>query len=113
MNSPWQPATEPHLLSMLNEAEHEMKGEPCVFWHQVRLPVPELWQQHPWADEICGFWVVAVMGKSCIYFNDRSQGFALGTFSKWGRIDDYLPSKLTLAEQIRNLLKPLPTLAEA
>ena len=113
MNNHWQPATESYLRSMLSLAEADMSAEFARFWHQIRLPLPELWQQHPWADEVCGFWVVAVMGKSCVYYNDRTQGFALGSFSHWGRIDDYLPSRLSLYEQIRSLLQPVPLLSEA
>ncbi|WP_430460209.1 hypothetical protein ACQUQU_13420 [Thalassolituus sp. LLYu03] len=113
MNTTWQPITEPDLHTLLQSAEQAMSGDITLFWHQIRLPQPELWQQHPWADEICGFWVVAVMGKNCLYFNDRTQGFSFGSFSKWGRIDDYLPSKLPLCDQLRTLLSPAALIAEA
>jgi len=109
MNTHWSPITESGLINLLSQAIAGMDTGIQTFWHMVQLPKPELWQQHPWGDEGCGFWVLAVMGKRCIYYNDITQGFCLGNFSKWGVIDDYQDEKLSLSER---LLRFLPSAHE-
>ncbi|MAK90015.1 MAG: hypothetical protein CMI03_15125 [Oceanospirillaceae bacterium] len=98
-----KPLSETDLSNMLSDAESMLDEASHGFWSLSRLPRPELWQQHPWADEVCGFWVIAVMGKSCIYYNDLSKGFCVGQFSKWGIIDDYQPAKTSLPERLNGL----------
>jgi|GEM_PF-640751 len=107
------PVTENDLLTMLDEAETDLDNATQGVWTLVRLPKPELWQQHPWADEVCGFWVIAVMGKSCIYYNDLSNGFCVGNFSRWGIIDDYQTEKTSLPERLRGLSSLAGHLSEA
>jgi len=113
MNTHWSPVTEPDLLTMLQDAESRMEGASAALWQLIRLPKPELWQQHPWADEVCGFWVVAVMGKVCIYYNDRSRGFSSGHFVRWGRIEDYQAGQLSLAERLQHFFSANGSPAEA
>ena len=107
------PVTENDLRTMLSDAESALDSASQGLWTLVRIPAPELWQQHPWADEVCGFWVIAVMGKSCIYYNDLSKGFCLGRFSRWGIIDDYQTEKTTLSERLRGLSSLAGQLSEA
>ncbi|WP_420589654.1 hypothetical protein [Bacterioplanoides sp.] len=85
----WTPISEINLLSLLDQAEQQMQPQIRQVWENVRLPQPELWQQHPWGDEGCGFWVVAVFGRTCVYFNDITSGFCQSAFQDWGYIDNY------------------------
>ncbi|MDK2778414.1 MAG: hypothetical protein KYX62_12185 [Pseudomonadota bacterium] len=113
MNANWSPITESSLLDMLSEAESHLDASSAAIWRMIRLPKPELWQQHPWGDEVCGFWVIAAFSRHCIYYNDMSDGFSLGQFSQWGRIEDYQAERLTLVERLQNLMAPLNCLTEA
>lgn len=85
----WIPLSEQRLAEMLSESETLMSSVLKGVWNHIRLPHAEIWQQHPWGDEGCGFWVVGVLGKSCIYFNDLSRGFNIGRFYHWGEIADF------------------------
>lgn len=56
-------------------------------WKQIRV-TPAQWTQFQYEDHV-QFWVVAVMGQRCIYFNDVESGWGWGSFQTWGRIDEY------------------------
>ncbi|MCA6064968.1 hypothetical protein [Thalassolituus marinus] len=113
MNNQWSPINEPELTAMLADACQRMDTSSQALWQLIQLPKPELWQQHPWGDEGCGFWVLAVMGRQCIYYNDICQGFCRGHFSQWGLIDDYQQEQLSLSERLTQFLKQMQPLAEA
>ena len=85
----WTPIRESSLLDLVSQSVKQMDDEVQHLWKAVKLPQPELWQQHPWGDEGCGFWVVAVFGRTCVYYNDISAGFCQSTFRHWGSIDRY------------------------
>lgn len=100
MNKSWKPVTHSQLMHLLTQQFRLLEESGQSIWDTISLPSPELWQQHPWGDEGCGFWVIAVAGRSCIYFNDISNGFTCGTFQRWGKIDYYQPSEATLADAL-------------
>lgn len=103
MTKYWTPVTERHLADMLRTAEQQMAPSLRQTWQLIRLPAPELWHQHPWGDEGCGFWVVAVFGKTCVYFNDITQGFNSSIFMRWGHIEDYQTRNDTLDRHLAGL----------
>lgn len=57
-------------------------------WNAI-LVEPEKWQQHPYGDAGGGFWVVALMGRTVIWYNDIEEGFNRSVYSEYGVIDDY------------------------
>lgn len=105
MSKHWTPVSERHLTDILHSAEQQMDPALQQIWQLIRLPAPELWQQHPWGDEGCGFWVVAVFGKTCVYFNDISHGFNSSIFMKWGHIEDYLAGTDSLGAHLSALFQ--------
>ncbi len=109
MTKYWTPVTERHLADMLRTAEQQMAPSLRQTWQLIRLPAPELWQQHPWGDEGCGFWVVAVFGKTCVYLNDISQGFNSSIFMSWGHIEDYQTRTDTLGSHLAGLFHSQPS----
>jgi hypothetical protein len=104
-NARWTPINEPNLHELLNQAQDNMDDKQALLWKLVQLPVAEIWQQSPWADEGCGFWVVATFGKQCIYFNDLSQSFAVSHFDRWGNICVFDPRPHTLNSLLSELTK--------
>ena len=113
MSEHWTPVTERHLAAMLRHAEQQLDPALHQIWRLIRLPLPELWQQHPWGDEGCGFWVVAVFGKTCVYFNDISQGFNSSIFMNWGHIEDYQTRTDALDVHLERLFQSHPDLTSA
>ena len=89
MNKHWKPVSYPQLVSLLVHERQQLDDSQTALWDVIRLPSPELWQQHPWGDEGCGFWVVAVCGRHCIYYNDINQGFGFSVFPRWAMIQDF------------------------
>ncbi len=63
------------------------QAQRCL-WEAVRIE-PEKWQQHPYGDQGEGFWVVALVGRTVIWYNDLEEGFNRSRYSSYGTIGDY------------------------
>ncbi|MHA3772588.1 hypothetical protein ACXR0O_13715 [Verrucomicrobiota bacterium sgz303538] len=59
-----------------------------ALWNLIAVK-PRKWKQSPWGDDGGGFWVVALAGERCLYFNDIEDGFNWSRFSTYGTIDEY------------------------
>jgi hypothetical protein len=84
----WSAITEHELLGLINEAYKRMNPKQRMFWEQIAID-PEKWTQHPYGDEGGGFWVVAVMGRKIIWYNDIEEGWNSSAYSKYGAFSDY------------------------
>ena len=84
----WEPISEDALLSLIASAEAAMQPPVRAFWERVRVR-PVKWALPPWGDEGGGFWVVAVVGQECVWYNDIEDGFNVSRFEAFGRIADY------------------------
>ncbi len=80
--------TSTDLKKLIKEEEAEMDAQQMALWKKITIS-PEKWQLSPWADSEGGFWVVALQGNKCIYYNEIEEGFNLSQFSKRGVIDEY------------------------
>lgn len=100
----WEPASNGYIDGLIELAEYEMDKKSLALWEKIKLPQPEKWTQHPLGDLGGGFWVVAVMGKTCIYYNDIEDGFNSSKFNSWGEIDEYRCSQIELHQKISGLL---------
>jgi hypothetical protein len=103
--SAWNPIQEHQLLESIENSQWSMEGLAKRLWELIKLSKPEKWQQHPWGDEGNGFWVVAVMGNACIYYNDIEDGFNVSSFERWGEISEYFSNQLELHELIQSIAK--------
>ena len=65
-----------------------MSATQLRLWHAVRIE-PVKWQQHPFGDAGGGFWAVALIGQTVLWYNDVEEGFNRSRYSKLGTIDDY------------------------
>ena len=54
----------------------------------VRM-APEKWALPPWGDDGGGFWVVGVLGRYAIWYNDIEEGFNVSEFPQWGQLGEY------------------------
>ena len=108
MSDSWKPVTYVQLINLMSHNESQLEESFRPFWNAIRLPAAELWQQHPWGNEGCGFWVVATAGRHCIYYNDMTEGFSVGQFERWGHITNYQKSKAGLQLAIDSLLQQEP-----
>ena len=85
----WKPTSRQEIAEIISDAESKMIPGAKQLWEFIKLPKPEKWEQNPMGNEGGGFWVVAVMGSCCLYYNDIEDGFNESPFDKWGVINDY------------------------
>jgi len=95
----WQPLSQEELLDMIDGAELMMEPLVRAFWNRIKI-TPEKRQLSPWGDLGGGFWVVALVGRECIYYNDIEDGFNSSPYDKMGRINDYRCSQPDLLSSI-------------
>ncbi|MHB0938131.1 MAG: hypothetical protein ACYDCO_24220 [Armatimonadota bacterium] len=75
-------------------------------WELIRID-PEKWQLHPWGDEGGGFWVVAIIGNYCQYYNDIEHGFNWSQYQEHGLISDYWCSQDDLEYGVQSLINAI------
>ncbi|MDQ2800052.1 MAG: hypothetical protein M3Y13_10450 [Armatimonadota bacterium] len=97
----WSPALYGDIDDMIQEAERQMEPPVKAFWDKINI-VPQKWQLPPWGDEGGGFWVVALVGQDCIYFNDIEDGFNISRFETLGVIQEYVSEQTELIFCIRS-----------
>jgi hypothetical protein len=102
----WKPIAEPALLARVSQAEARMTPAQRRLWEAVRIP-PEKWQQDPYGNAGAGFWVVAVIGSTVIWYNDIEDGFNRSRYSAYGQIEDYWCNQDELEVTIAYLMNSL------
>jgi len=102
----WKPLSENKLSEMIEEAELSMNSGCRKLWDRIKIN-PQKWRLHPWGDEGGGFWVVALIGSTCIYFNDIEDGFNTSSYKSYGEIDSYFCDQPTLLETINHFYQEL------
>lgn len=85
----WQPISRIELVALIASEDAGLSVDLRDLWDNVRLE-PVKWSLEPWGDQGGGFWVVAVLGQNCIWYNDIEGGFNSSRFSAFGKIDEYL-----------------------
>ena len=84
----WTSISQKALRSRVEQGVARMTPGQARFWEAIRIP-PEKWEQLPYGRDGGGFWVVAVIGRTVIWYNDIEDGFNRSRYTVHGRIDDY------------------------
>jgi len=84
----WEPISEVALRGRIAQGEARMSSSQLRLWEAIRIE-PEKWQQNPYGDAGNGFWVVALVGRTVIWYNDIEEGFNRSSYSAYGQIEDY------------------------
>lgn len=84
----WEPISEAALMGRIDQGYARMANAQQRLWNAIRID-PEKWQQHPYGDAGGGFWTVAIVGRTVIWYNDLEDGFNRSVYSTYGVIDDY------------------------
>ncbi|MGA4606704.1 hypothetical protein [Pseudoalteromonas maricaloris] len=101
--STWKPIAKSHLEGIIEISEFEMSPRAKCVWQKIKLPNLQKWTQSPLGDEGGGFWVVAIYGNYCLYYNDIEDGFNESTFTHWGEIDEYFSNQSELHHFIESV----------
>lgn len=86
MNQP----SESQIQAEIARAEHELDrigARERRLWDFVSI-APERWTEGHYGD-VGPVWVVAVMGRRCLYLNPVEGGWGWGTYDRWGSVDGY------------------------
>ncbi len=84
----WEPISEVALRGRITQGEARMSPSQRHLWEAIRIE-PEKWQQDPYGAGGKGFWVVAIVGRTVIWYNDIEEGFNRSNYSAYGQIEDY------------------------
>jgi hypothetical protein len=84
----WTAISKEALLKRVAQGVARMSPGQLRLWNAVRIE-PQKWAQEPYGREGNGFWVVAVLGQTVIWYNDLEDGFNRSRYSSFGTIEDY------------------------
>lgn len=84
----WQPISLEALHARIAQGRARMTPAQLRLWDIIRIE-PEKWQQHPYGDPGQGFWAVALVGRTVLWFNDIEDGFNRSRFAQYGTIEQY------------------------
>jgi hypothetical protein len=102
----WKPIAEPAVRARIAQGEARMSRAQFRLWQAVRID-PEKWQQHPYGDAGAGFWVVAIAGRTVIWYNDIEDGFNRSSYRAYGTIDDYWCNQDELDLAVQSLMNAI------
>lgn len=91
------------LDALIAEGLSEVSEAAVLLWRQIAIE-PAKWQCPPSGDEGGGFWAVAIIDATVIWYNDIEEGFNRSTFCKHGTIDEYWCDQLEFAIVLNRLL---------
>jgi hypothetical protein len=102
----WEPISKLALEARIAQGQKRMNPAQRHLWNAIRID-PEKWQQHPYGDKGEGFWVVAIVGRTVLWYNDIEEGFNRSSYSTYGTIDDYWCNQDELEVAVQYLLTAL------
>ena len=80
--------------------------QPIAVWDAIRIE-PEKWAQHPYGEQGKGFWVVGLIGRTVLWYNDIEEGFNRSEFAVHGTIKDYWCNQDELEVTVQYVLNAL------
>jgi hypothetical protein len=107
----WAPVNKSRILKDIEYCDDILFSNPdCLkFWEYIKIQ-PEKWTEKTMGEDGGGFWVVAILGKSVIYYNDIEEGYNFSSFTKYGEIDHYYPNQMELYQMIESLYEEIARL---
>ncbi|MCB1588634.1 MAG: hypothetical protein KDI56_07010 [Xanthomonadales bacterium] len=93
--SGWEAVALEELRDLINQSLAQSSAESRRVFGLIQIP-PEKWALPPWGDQGGGFWVIAVLGQSAIWYNDIEEGFNCSPFTRLGILDQYACDQLEL-----------------
>ena len=97
---------EAKIWDLINAALDRMTPPQFRLWQVIRI-APEKWTQHPYGISGGGFWVVALIGRAVIWYNDGEAGFNRSSFTRYGEINEFRCSQDDLEVALQWVLNEL------
>ncbi len=102
----WKPLSEAALWEDLNNAYDRMTPKQQKVWECIRID-PVKWAEPTYGIVGGGFWVVAIIGNSIIWYNDIEDGYNQSTYKKHGVINEYWCNQDELEFAVQNIINML------
>ncbi|GAA0563699.1 hypothetical protein [Chitinophaga japonensis] len=102
----WTPISYDELNTKILEFEKAQVGGLQRFWFAIKIN-PEKWEEATYGTEGGGFWVVALIGKSVIWYNDIEEGFNISKYNDYGIISEYWSNQDELDVVVSSLWKTI------
>ena len=84
----WAPIAENALHARVKQGVSRMNPAQARLWQAICI-TPEKWRQRPYGEPGGGFWVVALIGRTVIWYNDLEESFNRSRYVSYGTIEDY------------------------
>jgi len=104
----WEPISKAELLKTISDAERRMTPQLFRLWEAIKIP-PEKWSEAHYGSEGGGFWVVALIGRKAIWFNDIEDGFNCSLYTSPGQLAEYFCDQDELELAVRKVLSMIET----
>lgn len=98
----WQPIGEAEIGQCINEGVQKLSPSEERFFEAIRIN-PQKWVLDPWGNEGNGFWVLGIIGKIVLWYNDIEFGFNHSTYKEFGVIEEYWCDQSDLPDAIKSL----------
>ena len=102
----WQPISEGQLWDLINSAYENMTPTQRKIWEIIKV-TPVKWNEESMGRLGNGFWVVAIIGSSVIWYNDIEDGFNQSSYNSYGEIAEYWCNQDELQFAIQNVINLL------
>ena len=99
----WEPITLEELYDKILRAEEAMNSELRRFWELIQI-FPEKWMEQKYGTRGDGFWVVAICGRSIIWYNDIEEGFNISHYKRYGEFEEYWCNQDELQWSVNSVL---------
>jgi len=99
----WTPVTQAALLDNIFAAEGRMNPQVFRLWQAIRT-APEKWREKSYGAEGGGFWVVAIIGRKAIWYNDIEDGFNCSSYATAGELAEYFCNQDELEHAVQKIL---------
>jgi hypothetical protein len=96
------------IWDLVNDAINRMTPAQRRFWEVIRI-TPEKWQEETHGAARGGFWAVAVIGHSVIWYNDNEYGFNRSHYTRHGVIEGYWSNQNDLEQTVQEILNVIET----
>ena len=94
------------LWELMNAGRDRMNFTQKRFWDLIRIS-PEKWAHHSLEGSEQGVWVVAMVGRSVVSYNDFEHGFDRSGFTRYGEIAEFGWGQADLEVAVQHILNDL------
>jgi hypothetical protein len=104
----WAPISEDQIWDEITHGRDCMSAGHRRIWDVIPI-IPEQWRVKMGEGPAISCWVVALVGRNAIYYNDIEEGFEYSPWSGYGAIDLYQCNSYSLAQSVQRVIDILKT----